>query len=153
LSNQRVDSLLRFLKQKGTVVSPTLGAFEYQFGADKTDSTKVNAFKNMKDFVGMVQQAGIPVVVGSHSWVPYQREVGWAFQREMELLQASGLTNMQVIQAATLENARFLKIEDRLGTIEEGKQADLLLLEGDPIKDLGAIYNIHRVMLNGQWID
>jgi imidazolonepropionase-like amidohydrolase len=153
LSNQRVDSLLRFLKQKGTVVSPTLGAFEYQFGSDKTDSTKVNAFKNMKDFVGMVQQAGIPVVVGSHSWVPYQREVGWAFQREMELLQASGLTNMQVIQAATLENARFLKIEDRLGTIEEGKQADLLLLEGDPIKDLGAIYNIHRVMLNGQWID
>lgn len=171
LSNERVDSLLRFLKLKGTVVSPTLGAFEHQYRTetlaseqaftlggstttnDKIDSIKVNAFENMMAFVGRINQAGIPVVVGSHSWVPYQREVGWAFQREMELLAASGLTNMEVIQAATIENARFLRIQDRLGTIEVGKQADLLLLEGDPSKDLQAIHKVNRVMLNGKWVE
>ena len=153
LNSQRVDSLLNFLKQKGTVVSPTLGAFEYQFAEGKTDSVKVAAFRKMVDFTGKVHQAGITVVVGSHSWVPYQKEVGWAFQREMELLAASGMTNMEIIQAATIENARFLRIEDRLGTVEVGKQADLLLLQGDPSKDLAAIYNIERVMLNGHWVD
>ncbi len=153
LTNERADSLIRFLKQKGTVVSPTLGAFEYQFGEGKTDTLKVNAFRNMVDFTGMVHHAGIPVVVGSHSWVPYQREVGWAFQREMELLAASGLSNMEIIQSATIENARFLRIQERVGTIEVGKQADLLLLQGDPIQDLSAIYNVEKVMLNGVWVD
>jgi len=172
LNSGRVDSLLTFLKQKGTVVSPTLGAFEYQFSNydtltrieafrlgrrlvanDKTDSMKIRAFDKMKSFTGMVHQAGIPVVVGSHSWVPYQRAAGWAFQREMELLAAAGLTNMEVIQAATIENARFLQIQERVGTIEVGKQADLLLLEGDPLQDLSAIYNVKKVMLNGVWIE
>ena len=37
-------------------------------------------------FVGKAREGGIKVVVGSHSWVPYQREVGWAYQHEMELL-------------------------------------------------------------------
>lgn len=153
LNHSRVDSLLRFLKQKGTVVSPTLGAFEYRFGEYNTDSIKVSAFENMTGFVARVHRAGIPVVVGSHSSVPYQRERGWAFQREMELLAEAGLTNMEVIQAATVENARFLRIQERVGTIEIGKQADLLLLEGDPLQDLEAIYKVSKVMLNGKWVE
>jgi imidazolonepropionase-like amidohydrolase len=152
MNNRRVDSLLSFLHQKGTIVSPTLGAFEYRFGEGKTDTVKVRAFENMMTFVGKVNERGIPVVTGSHSWVPYA-EVGWAFQREMELLAESGLTNMEVIVASTSSNARFLRIEDRLGSIEEGKLADLLLIEGDPLQDLDAFYHVRKVMLNGVWVD
>jgi len=152
IEGKRVDSLLTFLKQQGTVVSPTLGAFEYRFGDGKTDSIKVQAFENMLTFVGKVKKAGIPIVVGSHSSVPYA-ERGWAYQREMELLSESGLTNLEIIASATIENARFFRVEDRLGSVEEGKQADLLLLDGDPIKNLDAFYNISKVMLNGVWID
>lgn len=151
IEGDKVDSLLLFLKQHKTVVSPTLGAFEYRFGEDKTDSIKVRAFENMMIFIGKAHKAGIPTVVGSHSSVPYA-ERGWAYQREMELLSESGLTNMEIIVAATMENARFFKVEDRLGSVEEGKQADLLLLEGDPIKKLDAFYSISRVMLNGVWV-
>lgn len=151
IEGDKVDSLLLFLKQHRTVVSPTLGAFEYRFGEDKTDSIKVRAFENMMTFIGKAHKAGIPTVVGSHSSVPYA-ERGWAYQREMELLSESGLTNMEIIVAATMENARFFRVEDRLGSVEEGKQADLLLLEGDPIKKLDAFYNISRVMLNGVWV-
>jgi len=151
IEGDKVDSLLLFLKQHRTVVSPTLGAFEYRFGEDKTDSIKVRAFENMMIFIGKAHKAGIPTVVGSHSSVPYA-ERGWAYQREMELLSESGLTNMEIIVAATMENARFFKVEDRLGSVEEGKQADLLLLEGDPIKKLDAFYSISRVMLNGVWV-
>lgn len=151
LENSRVDSLLTFLKKHGTVLSPTLGAFEYRFGDDKSDSVKVKAFEQMLEFTGMAHKAGVPIVVGSHSWVPYA-EVGWAYQHEMELLAEAGLTTMEVIKAATIENARFLRIEDRLGSIEVGKEADLLLVEEDPLQDLGAIYNVKRVMLNGRWV-
>ena len=148
-----VDSMLTFLTENPVVVSPTLGAFEYRFGDEKTDTLKVRAFENMLLFVGKVHDAGIPVVVGSHSWVPYQKAVGWAFQREMELLAESGLTNMEVIKAATIENAKFFKVQDRLGTVERGKQADLLLIEGNPLEDLSAIYQVRRVMLNGTWVE
>ena len=57
---------------------------------------------------------------------------GWAYQRELELLVESGLTPMQAIVAGTLENAKFFRASDRLGSIEPGKLADLVLVEGDP---------------------
>ena len=152
LSSSKVDALIALLKQQGTVVSPTLGAFEYRFGEGKSDTVKVKAFQNMMNFVGLLNEADVPIVTGSHSWVPYA-EVGWAFQREMELLAESGLSPMEVIVASTLENARFFRIEQRLGSIEVGKQADLLLIEGDPLEDWKALYEVRRVMLNGIWID
>jgi imidazolonepropionase-like amidohydrolase len=152
IESPKVDSLLIFLKTWGTVVSPTLGAFEYQFGNNQHDTSKVNAFKNMMTFVGKARESGVKVVVGSHSWVPYA-EVGWAYQHEMELLKLCGLSNMEVIEAATMENARFLRIDDRLGSIETGKQADLLLIKGNPLEDMAALYQVARVMLNGRWVD
>jgi imidazolonepropionase-like amidohydrolase len=69
----------------------------------------------------------------------------------MELLVASGLTPMETIVAGTLENARYFRIEDRLGSIEPGKLADLILVEGDPLKDISNMRRIKRVMLNGVW--
>ena len=47
----------------------------------------------------------------------------------------------------------FLRTDDRLGTIESGKLADLVLVKGDPSKEITAMRNIERVMLNGHWID
>ena len=90
-------------------------------------------------------------MVGSHSNVPYA-ETGWAYQREMELLVESGMTAMQVIAGATSDNARFFRADDRIGSIEPGKLADLVLVEGDVLRDVSAMRRIRRVMLNGAWI-
>ena len=78
--------------------------------------------------------------------------MGLSTQREMELLVESGLTPMQAIVAATMENARFFRIADRLGSVEPGKLADLLLVEGDLLKEIGAMRRVKRVMLNGRWV-
>ena len=51
--------------------------------------------------------------------------------------------------AATMENARFFRIDERLGSIEKGKLADIILVEGDPLKDIKAMRNVRRVMING----
>lgn len=151
LSSKKVDVLTSFLTDHETFVCPTLGAFEYRFGQGKQDSVKVAAFEKMMTFVGKANKSGVKIVVGSHSWVPYS-EVGWAFQHEMILLAESGLSNMEIIVAATMENARFFRIEDRLGSVEEGKQADLLLIEGNPLDDISSFYNVRKVLLNGSWV-
>jgi len=70
----------------------------------------------------------------------------------MELLIESGLSPAEVISAATIENARFFRIDDRLGSIEKAKVADLVLIRGNPLENFAAIRNIEKVMLNGTWV-
>jgi len=144
-----VDSLIAFLSLKGTFVSPTLAVFERR--SDRADSIEINGFNNMLAFIGRANDAGVRLVVGSHSYVPYA-EQGFAFHREMELLHEAGLSNMEVLVAATLQNARFFRIEDRLGSIEPAKVADVIVVEGNPLKDLRAMRNVMGVMLNGLWV-
>jgi imidazolonepropionase-like amidohydrolase len=148
-NNINADTLIQVLSKRKTFVSPTLAAFEKQ--SDKGDSVEVNGFKNMLKFVGMARKEGVRMVVGSHSWVPYA-EPGFAYFREMELLRDAGLSNMEVLQAATMENARFFRIDERLGSIEKGKIADIILVEGNPLDDIKVMRNVKKVMLGGVWI-
>lgn len=151
LNSPRVKPLLDLIAQRGTFLSPTLAVFERRAGDKETTEMHVNAFRKMMTFVGLARRAGARIVVGSHSDVPHA-ERGWAYQRELELLVESGLTPMQAIVAGTMENARFFHATDRLGSIEKGKIADLILVEGDPSKDISTMRRIKRVMLNGRWI-
>jgi imidazolonepropionase-like amidohydrolase len=151
LGSPRVKEALDLIVKRGVYVSATLAVFERREGDRDATETSVRGFKNMLKFVGMAKRAGARVVVGSHSSVPHA-ERGWAYQREMELLVESGMTPMEAIVAATMENARFFRIDDRLGSVEAGKLADLILVEGDPLKELGALRRIRRVMLNGKWV-
>jgi len=150
LTTPQAKSLFRLIVDRGVVVSPTLAVFERQPGDKETTAVHVHAFKQMEAFVGLANKAGAKIVVGSHSDVPHAKR-GWAYQRELELLVDSGLTPMQAIVAGTLENARYFHAADRLGSIEAGKLADLVLVEGDPSKDISKMRRIKRVMLNGVW--
>ncbi len=151
INSPMADTLTRFLVRKGTFVSPTLGAFEYQAGEGKVDSTKLKGFNTMKLLTAKFKKAGVRLVLGSHSMIPYA-EKGWAYQREMELWVESGISNTEVIHAATMQNARFFRIEDQLGSIEKGKLADLILVKGNPLEDIKAMRNIQKVMINGSWV-
>ncbi len=153
VNSKAADSLINFLVTHQTFFTPTLGAYEYRIGGERKDSIALIAFQHMTDFIVRCQKANVRIVVGSHGpWVQYA-ERGWSYQHEMELLSETGMDNMKIIQASTIENARFLKIDQRLGSIEKGKQADVILIEGDPIADIKNMYNIKRVMLNGVWIE
>src|SRR5262249_11371019 len=138
-------------KSRRTFVSPTLAVFEVRAGDRRATDAKVKGYANMLKFVGLCHRAGGPIVVGSHSEVP-KAEHGRAYQREMELLAECGLTPLEVLAAATSTNARFFRVDDRLGTLEPGKTADLILVAGDPTQDVAAMRNVEHVMLNGQWV-
>ncbi len=151
LNSPRVKSLLDLMVWRGIILSPTLAVFELRAGDPNVKDFNVHGYSQMIQFTGMAKRAGVRVVAGSHSAVSHA-ERGWAYQREMELLVESGLTPMEAIQAGTIENARFFRIEDRLGSIESGKTADLILVEGDPSKNISALRQIKQVMLAGKWI-
>ena len=151
LDTPRARAVFNLIVERGTVVSPTLAVFERQPGVKDTTDMHVRAFRQMEAFVGRAYRAGAHVVVGSHSDVPHAKR-GWAYQRELELLVESGLTPMEAIVAGTMENALYFRAADRLGSIEAGKIADMVLVEGDPSKNISDMRRINRVMLNGQWV-
>ena len=148
-NNPLVDSLLQVIVDHNTFTCPTLAAFEKQY--DRGDSTEVNGFQKMLTFTGMIKKAGGRIAVGSHTWAAYS-EWGTAYAREMELLSQAGLSNQEIIKAATIDNAHFFRIEERLGSIEKGKIADLLILKENPLENISAIRKVERVMLNGVWV-
>jgi imidazolonepropionase-like amidohydrolase len=150
-TNARTQELAGFLAEKETFVCPTLGAFEYRLSDEKPDTVRHIGFERMLDITGYLQHQGVRMVVGSHGHIPYA-DWGWSYQHEMELMVESGIAPMDVLMGATLKNARFFRIEDKLGSVEVGKQADLLLLDANPLQDIRAMYQVNRVMLNGHWI-
>ena len=151
LDTPRARALLALIAERGISVDPTLAVFEKEAADSGATAVHTHAFAQMLRFTGMVKRAGGHVVVGSHSSVPHA-ERGWAYVRELELLVTAGLTPMEAIVAGTRENARFFRIGERLGTIEAGKLADLVLVDGDPLADISALRRVQRVMLGGRWV-
>jgi hypothetical protein len=77
---------------------------------------------------------------------------GFGLQQELINLHNAGLTNLQVLQTATLNPAKFLYKEKELGTVTTGKLADLLILEGNPLSDISNTQKINAVIVNGKYI-
>lgn len=77
---------------------------------------------------------------------------GFALQQELINLHAAGLTNLQALQAATLNPAKFLYRENELGSVTAGKLADLLVLDDDPLADISNTQKINAVVVNGKYL-
>ena len=147
----RVAPLVKQITEQGVFVSPTLAVFERRAGQKVATNEQALGFANMLRFLGHCHRAKAKIVVGSHTYAPFA-DRGCAYQRELELLVEAGLSPMEAITAGTLTNAQFFGIEDRLGTVEAGKLADIILVEGDPSKDITAMRDVANVMLNGNWV-
>ncbi len=140
-------------------IDATLAVFEQRPGVSTsgTDTpeliaTRATGFKKMLATTRRAFQAGGRIVMGGHSTVPFagRGEAPW---REMELLVDAGLTSMEAIQAATATGAAFLGRDRDLGTIEAGKLADLVVLTGNPLRQIGEIRTVERVLAGGSWVD
>ena len=97
--------------------------------------------------VRKINDAGGVMVAGT------DQSTGPALHRELELMADAGISPSDVIRIATLNGAIFLGKERELGSIEEGKIADLVLLEADPTADINNTKKIIQVIKGGQIID
>jgi len=151
--SEQALELARFLAAREVFVDPNLAVFERR-ASDKGDDMemKARAFRNMREYVGVLHRHGVPIVVGSHSNAPHASR-GLAYHREMELLVEAGMTTLEVLTAATSTGARFLQRGRDLGSVEEGKLADLIVVNGDPVADIRAARNIDSIIVGGRVID
>jgi len=95
-----------------------------------------------------VAEAGIPIAMGTDAGNPLTLH-GPSVYAEMEAMQAAGLTPMQVIVASTRGGATAMGVEKETGTVEKGKSADLLLVAGDPTKDVANLRKVRYVVRGG----
>jgi imidazolonepropionase-like amidohydrolase len=143
------------------VVLGTVSSQEYQENLaddpnlDSIRKIYATAAKNLTK----VLAAGIPIAVGTDSGglmtglVFTGRFQGLWEHREMELMVKAGLTPMQAIQAATVNGARFLGLDDQYGTLEPGKIADLILLSANPLEDIRNSRKIEEVWMKGERVN
>ncbi len=102
--------------------------------------------------VGKMNKAGVPILAGTDTTAPFVFP-GSSLHEELALLVQAGLTPMQALQAATKLPAEFLGKQQTQGTIEQGKIADLLLLDADPLGDIHNTEKIRAVIVRGKLLD
>jgi imidazolonepropionase-like amidohydrolase/ABC-type multidrug transport system permease subunit len=97
-------------------------------------------------------RAGVPLVTGSDAG-NFLVMHGPTVQHEIELWVAAGIPVEVALQAATSNAARLLRAESRIGTVEKGKEATLLIVDGNPLQDVRALSSITSVFLKGERVN
>ena len=100
--------------------------------------------------LGGLIAAGVKVVAGNDAGLPYTG-FGCLWQ-ELDAMMSGGMTAMQAMVAATRRAARSLGMENQIGSIQPGKQADLVVVDGDPTTDISALSRVRLVMLAGRTV-
>ena len=108
-------------------------------------------FEWMKNFTKMLADADVPIMTGSDTFgfvVP-----GFSLHEEFQFLQEAGLSPYEILKASTLTPARYLGTIAMEGTITEGKNANLVLLNKNPLENIENTKAIKGVLLKGEWLD
>lgn len=113
---------------------------------------RLREFAKFQELTKKLHNAGVPLLVGTDSPEP-QVTPGFSLHQEMELMVESGLSTADVLRAATLNNATVLNQRDRLGSIEVGKHADILILSANPLDDIRNTRKIDWVIRGGHVCD
>lgn len=149
------------MADKGIFWAPTL-SYYYKIRHEHWDEfqAKVNPFivgradlvaESLERNFRLAHEAGVPIVLGSDTGMPftYHGDSAW----ELTLFVRYGMSAGEAIEAATLRAAKSLWIDDRTGSLEAGKRADLLVVNGDPLGDVAVLTRenaIERVYLDGE---
>ena len=108
-------------------------------------------FAKSLELVGLLHAAGVPLLAGTDCANPYCFP-GSGLHDELELLVRAGLTPADALRAAIWNPAVFLGRSAELGTVEAGKLADLVVLDADPLADIGHVRAVWGVVRGGRWL-
>jgi hypothetical protein len=172
-----VQDFIAMLARKQVVIDPTLTTFNFirhrdgqmsqAFGAvaahfppdrqrsllraemeipDEKAETYAKSFAKMVEFVGRLYKAGVPIVAGTDELA------GFTLQRELEFYVEAGMTPAQALQVATRNGAKYTRTSGEKGRIAPGMLADLVLVDGDPTRDITDLRKVALVITRGKLI-
>lgn len=154
--------LARALVQYGTPVTTTLSLnllyIDRPVGPIlEGTSPRPEEVQVRSEHVAILAEAGVPIVVGT-DWTAYSGslkdhpavEPGALTVTEMMVLEWGGMSRESILQAATLNAAKALEMSDRIGTLEPGKLADLIVVNGNPMEHLSALREVEVVVKGGE---
>ena len=113
---------------------------------------KVKKYRQSVEIFQKMKSAGIKMGVGTDAILQYMAEYPGMYFDEVENFVKFGYTPMEAIIAATKVSAEICDASDRLGTIEKGKLADLLVIDGDPLSDIKTLRNVQLIIQEGEVI-
>lgn len=166
INDPAVQRILKLLKDNNIVVDPTLGVIEWAYrsvdqpfdafepgvnsvsdglkeifrntGQPPSDANKNKVIlESCKEIVNAMHKIGIPIVAGTDMMIP-----GYSLYRELELYNEAGLSNLEAIQTATIVPARVMGKDKQTGSIEVGKSADIIIIDGNPLQSISEIRNV-----------
>lgn len=127
-------------------------AFGQNVRTPEANAIAKRVFQKQLEMVGAMKRAGVEFIAGTDTPNPYVFP-GFSLHDELALLVKAGFTPLEALQAATRNAAKYLGRLDSLGTVEKGKFADLVLLDGNPLADIGNTKRIRAVMLGGKLVE
>ena len=147
------DETIKLMKERGTYYVPTITAGAWVFDRSKEEGFFPALVRPKAAMIGpqiqgtfaKAYKAGVKILFGTDTGVSAHGQNA----REFVLMVESGMPAMEAIKSATSVSAKYLEIDDRLGSVEVGKVADLVAVPGDPIKDISAMQRVHFVMKDG----
>ena len=177
--SEPVVEFIALLKDKGVVVDPTVSIFDSMFrhrsgeldpsyamiadhmppsvrrsmlaGALDINDSNAAAYARSADalleMIARLHSAGVPLVAGTDAMA------GFTLHRELELYHRAGISNADVLKIATLDSARIAGKGAESGSISVGKQADFVLLAGNPLNDISAARRPVAVFRGDRWYD
>ena len=122
------------------------GSFFFDWSTEDEVAWRAN-YRRWMDFVNDYKDRGGRVTVGSDSGFIYQL-YGFGTIQELELLREAGFHPLEVIRSATLNGAEVLRADDRIGSVEPGKLADLAVLTENPLANLKTLYGTGHIQLD-----
>jgi hypothetical protein len=175
LDSQKVKDFIQLLVERQTVIDATMATFEASYTQRpgdmnpslaavaghlpfamqrslRSNSTDVSggrletyraSWQRMMELFGRLHAAGVPLVAGT------DHIAGFMLHRELELYVAAGVPPGEAVRIATLNGARYAGVLADRGTIERGKRADLILVDGDPTRNISDIRNVSYVLKDG----
>jgi hypothetical protein len=179
LNSAATKQFIQLLKSKNIVVDPTLAIFEGMFTNDESklahgyesnlnqfpaefrrglysgglptrkgrEADYNQSFDKMLKMLKLLYDNGITFVPGTDDFP------GFALHRELELYSKAGVPNAKVLQSATWTSAKVAGKENELGSLQVGKKANLIVIDGDPLKNISDIRKVELIMKNGNLYD
>src|SRR5690606_20889894 len=107
--------------------------------------------ENRKRLLDILEDEGVGILMGTDA--PQQFSVpGFSLHREMALMVEAGLTPFEVLTSGTVNVGRYFSNADTFGTIAPGQRADMILVDGNPLADIGNVARSSGVMVRGRWL-